>query len=118
MIVDPAVDDKYCYVFTGSNYSPVYGEFRMIDRNTGNTTYLITDTGFTYNGSRDMNSAVVLGPNHDAFSTNPPGTLPDYWDKPLGQRMKMCESPPISSGLYPAAIAAAAAQAALIRLCS
>lgn len=75
----PAVDDQYCYVFTGSGDTvPIYGQFRIINRATGATTYLITDTGFEWSGYT-MNSAVVLGSQHDAFSTNGPGSVyPQY----------------------------------------
>jgi sugar lactone lactonase YvrE len=66
----PAVDSNYCYVCTGSgDTTPITGEFRMIDRATGKTTYLVTDNNFQWNGYT-MDEAVTLGPNNDAFAIN------------------------------------------------
>lgn len=75
----PAVDTNYCYVFTGSGDTvPILGEFRIIDRFTGTTVYLITDNAFQWNGYT-MNAAVTLGANHDAFAINEPGSVyPGY----------------------------------------
>jgi outer membrane protein assembly factor BamB len=75
----PATDGKYLYSFTGSGDTvPIYGQFRMINMSTGATTYLVNDTNFQWNGYT-MNSAVVLGPNNDAFSINLPGSVyPNY----------------------------------------
>jgi outer membrane protein assembly factor BamB len=75
----PAVDSNYCYVFTGSGDTvPITGEFRIIDRATGNTTYLVTDNAYQWNGYT-MNEAVTLGTNNDAFAVNEPGSVyPSY----------------------------------------
>jgi len=75
----PAVDANYAYVYTGSgSITPITGQFRMINRTTGATQYLITDPNFQWDGYT-MNSAVVLGPNSDAFAINEPGTVyPNY----------------------------------------
>ncbi len=75
----PAVDTNYCYVFTGSGDTvPILGEFRILDRFTGQTVHLVIDQNFQWNGYT-MNSAVVLGTNHDAFAINEPGSVyPNY----------------------------------------
>ena len=71
----PALDDRFAYTFTGSGDTvPIYGQFRMIDLASGSTAYLVTDTKFQWSGYT-MNSAVVLGSNHDAFSINEPGSV-------------------------------------------
>ena len=75
----PSTDGKYLYSFTGSGDTvPIYGQFRMINMSTGVTTYLVNDTSFQWNGYT-MNSAVVLGPDNDAFAINLPGSVyPNY----------------------------------------
>lgn len=75
----PAVDTNYCYVFTGSGDTvPIIGEFRIIDRFSGTTLYLIRDNAFQWNGYT-MNAAVTLGTNNDAFAINEPGSVyPNY----------------------------------------
>ena len=75
----PAVDTNYCYVFTGSGDTvPILGQFRMIDRFSGTTRYLVTDNAFQWNGYT-MNAAVTLGTHSDAFAINEPGSVyPGY----------------------------------------
>lgn len=69
----PALDANYAYAFTGSGITvPITGEFRAIDRATGQTKYVITDNQFQWTGYT-MHSAVVLGAHADAFSINEPG---------------------------------------------
>jgi outer membrane protein assembly factor BamB len=75
----PAVDANYCYVYTGSGDTiPILGEFRIIDRFSGTTAYLVTDNAFQCD-SYTMNAAVVLGAHNDAFAINEPGSIyPGY----------------------------------------
>lgn len=75
----PAVDTNFCYTFTGSGDTvPITGEFRIIDRASGNNLYLVTDYAFQWNGYT-MNEAVTLGANEDAFAINEPGSVyPGY----------------------------------------
>ncbi len=77
----PAVDNNYCYVFTGSGDTvPITGEFRILDRFSGTTVYLVVDDAFQWDGYT-MNTAVVLGDHSDAFAINEPGVVyPGYGD--------------------------------------
>lgn len=75
----PAVDSNYCYAFTGSGDEvPITGQFRMIDRFTGNTTYLVSDYEYQWDGYT-MSGSVTLGTNNDAYAVNEAGSVyPSY----------------------------------------
>jgi outer membrane protein assembly factor BamB len=67
------VDGKYAYSFTGSgDITPITGQFRMFNLATSATSYQV-NTVFNWAGYT-MNSAVVLGPNNDAFAIAGSGT--------------------------------------------
>jgi uncharacterized delta-60 repeat protein len=66
----PAVTSAYCYTFTGSgDTTPITGKFTILNRLTGATVSVTTDTGFYWNGY-SMGEAVALGGENDAFATN------------------------------------------------
>jgi outer membrane protein assembly factor BamB len=70
----PTVDAKHCYVFAGSgSVEPIIGEFRIIDRLSGTTRYLVTDDGFECY-SYTMNAVVVLGAHTNAFAISASGS--------------------------------------------
>jgi len=66
----PAVDGTYAYTYTGSgDITPIKGVFRVLNLSTGATVASVVDPVFQWTGY-SMNSAVVLGTNHDAFTIN------------------------------------------------
>ncbi len=66
----PAIDGTYAYAYTGSgDIVPIEGVFTMIKLSDGSTAAKVVDPVYSWNGYT-MNSAVVLGPNHEAFTIN------------------------------------------------
>jgi hypothetical protein len=66
----PAVNSNYAYTYTGSgDITPIKGVFTVLNLSTGATVASVVDPVFNWTGYT-MNSAVVLGTNHDAFTIN------------------------------------------------
>lgn len=66
----PAVDANYCYAFTGSgSTTPITGKFTVLNRSTGTTRTVVTDSGYDWTGY-SMRTSVVLGSMNDAYATN------------------------------------------------
>ena len=66
----PAIDGRYAYTYTGSgSTAPITGIFEVLDLKTGAVVASYSDPVFHQLGFT-VNSAVVLGPNHDAFTIN------------------------------------------------
>jgi outer membrane protein assembly factor BamB len=66
----PAIDETYAYTYVGSgSTSPVKGVFMMVNLSTGTTAASVVDPVYNWTGYT-MNSAVVLGTQHDAFTIN------------------------------------------------
>jgi outer membrane protein assembly factor BamB len=77
----PAIDGNYAYAFTGSgSTSPIKGVFTVLNLLTGATAASVVDPTYSW-GGYTMNSAVVLGSNHDAFAIN--GGRLVCWDTTL-----------------------------------
>ena len=77
----PATDGTYAYAYTGSgDTTPISGVLTMLRLADGSTAASVVDPVYDWRGYT-MNSAVVVGPNHQAFTIN--GGRLVSWDTTL-----------------------------------
>jgi hypothetical protein len=76
----PAIDGRYAYAYTGVYNGTIDGLLIMLNVCDGTNAAAVYDPVYVWTGYT-MHSAVVLGPNHDAFTIN--GGRLVSWDTTL-----------------------------------